>query len=437
MVCKCTQPVPCRDSVAREFAVISHRAWYADPAFCMCVGDNPRSCATWYRGAVIYLDHNASTPVDPEVCRVIHNVLADPTLQANPSSVHVAGQRARAVVERARQQIARALAVGSLQVTITSGGTEANNLAILGCSRALRVKGEPCGVLTSPLEHPSVRAAAARLASEGVFVAEIEVDARGRIDPEAVAQRVAQHPEIGLVSLAKCNHEIGNLYPIEDIAAHVRRVRPQVIFHTDAVQAFGKCAIDFPALGVDLLSLSGHKVGGPKGVGALIHRRGISIQSVVVGGHQERGRRPGTECPALIAGLGVAATRAVEMREQRAAQIQRLRAHLLAGLDQLPDLVVNGDREQNVGNTVNFSVPGCEGQLVLINLDLAGIAVSTGAACSAGTLEPSHVLRALGMADERARGAIRVSLGPGNTAEDIDALLAALPRAIARVRAAG
>ncbi len=383
---------------------------------------------------MIYLDHNASTPVDPEVSRAIHEVLADPGLQANPSSVHVGGQRVRAVLERGRRQIARALGVNTLQVTLTSGGTEANNLALFGAARWLRKHDRRHGVLSSPLEHPSVRTAVSRLAAEGVFTCEVEVDRHGRIGPEAVLAKLSQHPEIGVISLALCNHELGNVYPIAQIAEAVRKLRPDIVIHTDAVQAVGKMAIQFPQLNVDLLSLSGHKINGPKGVGALIHRRGIQLDPVFVGGHQERGRRPGTENPALVMGLAVAARLSSERLAQHREHVQGLRARLLAGLDAMTGVVVNGDRQHNVGNTVNFSVDGCEGQLLLINLDLAGIAVSTGAACSAGSLEPSHVLLSLGIPGETARGSIRVSIGGSNTSEDIDALLTALPQAITRVR---
>ncbi|MGB1276930.1 MAG: cysteine desulfurase family protein, partial [Nannocystaceae bacterium] len=278
------------------------------------------------------------------------------------------------------------------------------------------------------------RGAAARLRNEGLTVVEVEVNEQGHISPEQVAATVARHPDVGLVSLALCNHELGNLFEIKNVVSAVRETRSDVLVHTDAIQAFGKVAIDFPDLGVDLLSLSAHKVYGPKGVGALVHRRGLKIQSLFFGGHQERGRRPGTENPALVAGFGVAASCAMEHLEQRQRHASELRSQLLRGLDAIPEIVVNGAKETNVGNTVNFSVPECEGQLLLINLDLEGIAVSTGAACSAGSLDPSHVLLALGVSEDLARSAIRVSFGRDNTAEDVQALLDVLPRAIAKVR---
>jgi cysteine desulfurase len=391
--------------------------------------------AVCYSVPVIYLDHNATTPIDPRVRARIVEVLEDPRLQGNPSSIHAWGQRARAVVERARRSVARALGAEPLEVTFTSGGTEAANLALVGAARSLRERGEAHGILTSPLEHPAVLATARALEGEGAPVALVAVDARGRITPAAVAEALRARPEIGVVSLAAANHELGNAYDIAGLVAAAREVRPGILFHTDAVQAVGKIAVDFRAWDVDLLSLSGHKVYGPKGVGALLHRRNLRLAPLLRGGHQERGRRPGTESPPLIAGLGLAVELAVAELEARSAHVRELTARLRRGLEAIGGLHLYGDPEASTGNTVSVGIPECEGQLVLINLDLAGIMVSTGSACTAGTLEPSPALLALGCTDEEGRSVLRVSVGKDSSAADVDALLAALPGAIARVRA--
>lgn len=389
-----------------------------------------------YEAAVRYLDHNATTPLDPRVRDVVIAVLSDDGLQGNPSSVHAAGQRARAVVEQARRAVARAVAAAPLEVTFTAGGTEADNLAILGAARALRAAGRPCGVLTTAVEHPAVLAPAQALAREGHPVVLLPVDGCGRIDLRALAATLQDHPEIGVVSLAAANHELGNAYDVAAMSATARTAAPHAVIHCDAVQAFGKLPLEFAALGVDLLSLSAHKIHGPKGVGALVVRRGRELAPALFGGPQERGKRPGTESIAAIAGFGKAAELAVAEITVRGEHTTGLVRRLRAGLAALPGARIHGDLERSTGTTVNVGFAGCDGQLLLINLDLAGIAVSTGAACSSGTLEPSPVLRALGQAPEVAREALRISVGKDNTLEDVEALLAALPAILERVRGA-
>jgi cysteine desulfurase len=383
---------------------------------------------------VRYLDHNATTPLDARVRDAVIAALSDPLLQGNPASVHSTGQRARAVVEQARRAVARAVGAEALEVTFTSGGTEADNLALLGAARALRAAGRPAGVLTSPLEHPAVLAAARRLEQEGHPLALIAVDRYGRVDPDAL--RAALSPEIGVVSLAAANHVLGNAYDIPALVQVVREVAPQALFHCDAVQAFGKLPIDFRGWDLDLLSVSSHKIYGPKGVGALVHRRRLALTPLLVGGQQERGRRAGTEPVASIAGFGVAAQLAAAELTARQAHVRPLVDRLRAGLLDMPEVTIHGDPERRVGNTISAGFSGCDGQLLAMNLDLAGIAVSYGAACSSGTPEPSPVLLALGLPPAEARSALRISLGAGNTEDDVDALLAALPEAIARVRGA-
>lgn len=383
-----------------------------------------------------YLDHNATTPLDPRVRDVVIATLCDDGLQANPSSVHAAGQRARAVVERARRAVARAVGAEPLEVTFTASGTEADNLALLGAARALRAAGRPCGVLSTAIEHPAVLGAAQALAREGHAWVVLGVDERGRIDPEALAGALREHPEVGIVSLAAANHELGNVYDLAALSAAARAASPAVLVHSDAVQAFGKIPLDLRGLGLDLMSLSAHKIHGPKGVGALVHRRGLELAATLFGGPQERGRRPGTESVAAIAGFGKAAELAAAEAATRRAHTAGLVRRLRAGLSALPGARLHGDLERSTDTTVNAGFENCDGQLVLINLDLAGIAVSTGAACSSGTLEPSPVLRALGQTDDRAREGLRISVGKDNSAEDVEALLAVLPGILERVRGA-
>lgn len=397
----------------------------------------PLGVASCYsRPGVRYLDHNATTPLDPRVREAVVAALSDPLLQGNPASVHGPGQRARAVVEQARRAVARALGAEPLEVTFTSGGTEADNLALFGAARALRAAGRPAGLLTSPLEHPAVLAAAAQLAREGHPLAFVAVDGRGAIEQSALIAALRGRDDLGVISLAAANHVLGNAYDIPALVRAAREIAPGILFHCDAVQAFGKLPIDFRAWDVDLLSVSGHKIHGPKGIGALVHRRRLPLQPLLFGGQQERGRRPGTESIALIAGLGVAARLAAEALTDRRAHAEALTARLRSGLRDLAGATVHGDESRRVGTTVSVGFDGCDGQLLAMCLDLAGFAVSSGAACSSGSPEPSPVLLALGLPIAAARSALRISVGPDNTAEDIDAFLAALPAALARVRGA-
>jgi cysteine desulfurase len=383
--------------------------------------------------AVIGFDHNATTPLHPQVREAWRWLLTQEGL-GNPSSPHRGGQRARDLVETARRQVAAALGAEPLGVTFTSGGTEADALAIAGTVAARRRAGQPHGVLSSPLEHPAVLGALARLEAQGVPVAWLRPDRQGRLDPAGVAEGLASRPELGLVSLAAANHELGNRYDVPAFVAAARRARPQVTIHVDAVQAFGKIPVDFAAWGVDLLSVSAHKVGGPAGIGALVHGPHAELEPLWRGGSQERGRRPGTESLWLAHAFGVAAEVAVAEQPAAAQGWGRLRPQLVAGVTAL-GARVHGDPQDHVGNTVNAGFSGCDGQLVVMALDLAGFAVATGAACSAGTAEPSAVLRALGQTADEAREAVRLSMGWTTTAQDVAGLLAALGPAVNRMRA--
>jgi cysteine desulfurase len=381
---------------------------------------------------VIDLDHNATTPPDPRVRAAMAALLAREDL-GNPSSQHGRGRVARELVEAARRRVAAALGAEPLGVTFTAGGTEADNLAVLGVARELRARGRPHGVLSSPLEHPAVGAAVARLAAEGHPVALVPVDPAGRLDPHAVAQALRDHPALGLVSLAAANHELGNAYDVPAVVAAVRAVRPEVLIHVDAVQAVGKVPVSLSGWGVDLLSVSGHKLGGPSGVGALVHHRGLRLAPLWHGGQQERGRRGGTEATWLVFGLGLAVELAAAEQPERHAHMAARRQRLAAGLAGL-GARIHGDPACHVGNTLNIAFPGCPGELVMMALDLEGIAVATGAACSAGLAEPSPVLRALGQPPAQALEAVRLSLSPATTDAEVDAVLAALAAILPRIR---
>ena len=382
---------------------------------------------------MINLDHNAGGSLDPRVREALRALLQREDL-GNPSSLHRGGQAARAVVEHARRRVAATVGAEPLEVTFTSGGTEADALAILGVARARRRAGLPDGVLTSPIEHPAILGAVGRLAAEGHTVTMVKPDAMGRIGPEIVVAALQARDDVGLVSLAAANHELGNAYDLPGLSEAIREHAPGALVHTDAVQALGRLDVDRRAWGVDLLSVSGHKIGGPRGIGALVHDKALSVEPLVGAGHHERGRRPGTEALLAIHGFGVAAEVAVAQRVESQRRLRLLHARLVGELGALGGTCF-GDGEHHVGNTITVSFPGGEGHLVMIGLDLEGIAVSTGAACDAGSAEPSAVLRALGH-DEAAVGSIRISMGPSTSEADVDALLAALPPILARVREA-
>jgi cysteine desulfurase len=386
---------------------------------------------------VIDFDHNATTPLDPRVRAAMIELLEDESLDGNPSSVHGRGRAARGLVEAARREVAGALGAEPLGVTFTSGGTEADALALLGSCRRLRRAGRPCGLLCTAIEHPAVLGAGERLAAEGIGQAFVPVDERGRLAPEAVVAALRANPELGVVSIAAANHELGNRYDIPAIVAAVRaEVERPIVIHSDAVQAFGKVPIAFDAWDLDLMSVSSHKIHGPKGVGALVHRPQLELDPLWIGGSQERGRRVGTESVIGIHGFGIAAGLVARELDVRRDNFVPLRRHLLAGLrERVPDVVIHGDPERTLGNTVMASFPGCSGELLLINLDLEGIAVSTGSACNSGKLSGSKVLHALGVAPELASSALRFSLGKDSRAEQVDALLDLLPMIVERVRA--
>ena len=376
----------------------------------------------------IYFDHNATTPVDPAVAETIARVMTDE--YGNASSVHHFGQRAKAVLDEARSSVAALIGAETSEIVFTSGGTESDNFALRGVAEAL----EPTGrrhLIASSIEHEAVLVTLRALARRGWRTTLLSVDASGILRPEALAEALTD--DTAIVSVMHANNEIGTIQPIAELArlAHARGA----LFHTDAVQSIGKIPADVRALGVDLLSLSAHKFNGPKGAGALWIKRGARVTAILTGGKHERSRRAGTENVPAIAGLGVAARLAAKKVTTEGPRLAALRNRLEeAILAQVPGTAINGDREPRVPNTTNISFEAVEAESLLIALDLEGIAVSTGSACSSGTLEPSHVLRAMGLPSPRTQNSIRLSLGAGNTDAEVDFVVSKLPAIVSKLR---
>jgi cysteine desulfurase len=375
----------------------------------------------------IYLDHNATTPLRPEVLTAMMPYLTEE--YGNASSIHAFGQNARGAVEQARGQVAALIGARAADIMFTSGGTESNNHAILGAVAA--APGQSKHVITTAIEHVAVLDACRALAKQRIELTILPVSRDGLVNPEDV--RSAIRPETVLITVMLANNEIGVIEPIEEIGKVAEE--KGIVFHADAVQAAGKILIDVEKLGVDLLSISAHKFSGPKGVGALYVRKGTQLAPLLFGGHSERDRRPGTEDVAAIAGVGKAAELAVMSLREYSARVGNLRDRLERGLlDKVPHAWVNGARVPRVPNTANLTFPYIEGESMVIALDLKGIACSTGAACSSGAVEPSHVLLALGLAPEDARATLRLSLGHQTTEDEIDFALETIPPVIERLR---
>lgn len=381
----------------------------------------------------IYLDHSATTPVDPRVVEAMMPYLTQKF--GNASSVHYFGQEARAAVDRARRDVAQLIGARPNEIAFLSGGTEANNLAIRGLCEAAEPHGRH--IISSAIEHPSVRGVCAAMEKRGWEITRLPVYEDGIVRAEDV--RAALRDDTVLITLMTANNEIGTLQPIAEIGALVREERKRghkhLWFHTDAVQAAGRVEIDVENLGCDLLSLSAHKMYAPKGTGALYIRRGVRLTPQQIGGHQERERRAGTESVANIVGFGEAARLALSEMSGRNRQASRLRNRFEDEVRaNIADTVLNGHREKRLPHISNLSFRFIEGEGLLINLDMQGVAVSTGSACSSGTLEPSPVIRALGHTEELARGAIRFSFGKDNCDEDVDYALEVLAGAVAKLR---
>ena len=376
----------------------------------------------------VYFDYNATTPLAPEVTDAVLRTMRE--VFGNPSSIHHFGQQAKATLDDARSAVASLLNADPSEIVFTSGGTESDNLAIRGAAEAL----EPAGrrhLIASGIEHEAVLNTLRALARRGWRTTLLAADASGLVSPDRL--RDAIDADTALVSVMHANNEVGTIQPVAALAAIAHE--HGALMHTDAVQSAGKIPVDVRALGVDLLSLSAHKFNGPKGAGALWIKRGTRMQPTVTGGKHERNRRAGTENVAGIAGLGAAARHAAGKMPADAARVGALRDRLETGiLRDVPGTAVNGARDSRVPNTTNISFERVEAESLLIALDLEGIAVSTGSACSSGTLEPSHVLKAMGLPSHRTQNSLRFSLGMFSTQEEVDRVVAVLPSLVEKLR---
>lgn len=375
----------------------------------------------------VYADNAATTKLSPAVLEAMMPYLTEE--YGNPSSLYRFGNHAKRAIEQARKEVADVLGAEPFEILFTGGGTEADNW-VKEIMRSLKARGKN-HFITSAVEHHALLHSAQRLQKEGFEVTFIPVDREGRIDPEQV--RAAIRPETGLVSIMFANNEIGTIYPIQEISAICRQAG--VLFHTDAVQAAGHLPINVKEMNIDLLSLSAHKFHGPKGVGAFYCRRGIPLPSLIDGGAQERGKRAGTENVAGIVGLGAALRLANEEMSEASARVSAMRDRLIDGILQtVPMCRLNGPRHNRLPGNCNISFLGIEGESLLLRLDLAGIAASSGSACASSSLDPSHVLLAIGLPHEVAHGSVRLSLSDYNTEEDVDYILEKLPEIVSTLR---
>ncbi|HEX5733461.1 MAG TPA: cysteine desulfurase NifS [Blastocatellia bacterium] len=381
----------------------------------------------------VYLDNSATTAVAPEVISAMLPYFSDE--MGNAQSVHSFGQRAKSSLERARRQVAALINAAPTEIVFVSGGTEADNFAVRGIAAAHGQKGRH--IITTKIEHPAVLATCEALERDGFQVTYLPVTSQGRVSVADVRDAISN--ETILISIMHANNETGVIQPVEEIASVVAEARANgqthLHFHTDAVQSVGKILVDIKLLGVDLLSLSAHKIHGPKGTGALYVRKGMRLAKLIHGGHHERDRRGGTENVPAIVGFGRAAELARVEFEERTSRMRELKDYLERQIEtRIQDVRVNGDVAHRVPNISNLSFLGLDGESLLIALDLKGVAVSTGSACASGSLEPSHVLTAMGLSREEVRASLRLSLSAYTTREDIDYTVAALEEIVSRLR---
>lgn len=376
----------------------------------------------------IYLDYAATTPTHPKVVEAMRPYFSEKF--GNPSSLHSFGQEAKAAIENARNQVAKLIKAKADEIVFTSGGTEADNFALEGIAFANESKGNH--IITSAIEHHAVTECCEFLKKRGFQITYLPVDKNGLVDPEEVRKAITERTI--LVSIMHANNEIGTIEPIAEISKIVKE--RGVYFHTDAVQTAGHLPIDVDELGVDLLAMSAHKLYGPKGVGALYIRKGTRITRFLHGGDQESRRRSSTENVPGIVGFGVAVEIALQEMEEENKKLTLLRDKLIRGImEKIPDSQLNGHPNLRLPNNVNVSIKYVEGESMLLNLDLQGVAASTGSACSSGSLEPSHVLLAIGLSHEIAHGSLRFTLGKYTTEEDVDYVLEVLPEIVEKLRA--
>ena len=373
----------------------------------------------------VYMDHSATTPVREEVVEAMLPFYRE--LFGNPSSVHAPGRTVRRAIEEAREKTAQALGAEPAEIFFTAGGTESNNITLRG---AAKKRGKPGHIITSSIEHHAVLDVCSELAAEGHQVTFLPVDHYGRVSIDQLQAAIT--PDTFMISIMAANNEIGTLQPLTAIGEMARE--HQILFHTDAVQMVGQLPLDLKNLNVDFLSLSAHKFNGPKGIGALYMRKGVKVTPLYCGGGQERKLRPGTENVPGIVGLSRALELAVAEMADKKKRLEAMRHKMIKELLAISETILNGHPEERLPNNVNVSFKHIEGEAVLLSLDLEGIAASSGSACSSGSLEPSHVLSAIGLDHPTAHGSIRFSLGWGNTEEDVDYLLQVVPRVVDKLR---
>ena len=380
--------------------------------------------------SAVYLDYAATTPVRAEVLEAMLPYLGEQAF-GNPSSSHRFGRAARAGLEQARREVAQATGAEPNQVIFTSGGTEADNLGIVGAALAARDRGRTMCAVVCATEHKAILAAAHAVCHLGGQEVVLPVDAGGRVDLDALDRALADRPAV--VSIMWVNNEVGTVQPVAEIAARCHAAG--VVFHTDAVQAFGKVPLSVGELPCTLLTISGHKIGAPKGIGALIVRDRKAVEAIIHGGGQQYGIRPGTENVAGAVALGRAAALAAQEQAAESARLRRLRDDLAGRLKaSIADVTVNGEAGERAPHVLNVSFAGADSEALLMHLDLAGVAASSGSACSTGSIEPSHVLVAMGVPRELALGAIRFSFGHGTTAADVERVAEVMPGVVTKVR---
>lgn len=375
----------------------------------------------------VYADNAATTRIAPQVLDAMLPYLKEE--YGNPSTLYKLGREAKIAIEKAREQVAQVIGAKAEEIFFTGSGTEADNMALKGVLYGPAGKGKK-HLITTKIEHHAILHTAMALEKEGFQVTFLDVDKNGRVDLEELKQAIT--PDTALVSIMAANNEVGTIQPIEEIGKICRE--KGVLFHTDGVQAFGHMPLDVNKMNIDLLSLSAHKINGPKGSGALYIRRGLGLRPVIEGGGQERNRRSGTENVAGIVGLGQAAQLAMETMEEESARLKALAKKLTDGVLQIPETILTGDPENRLPGACSFAISAIEGESLVLYLDMEGICTSTGSACSTGSLDPSHVLMAIGLSHEVSHGSLRVTLGRFNTEEEVDYIIETLPKVVEKLR---